>query len=1029
MDCKTIIQENVNNNARQLAEFLRSKVEQTGKGNSNTNLIEMSLGRTYRLVDEGVYRFFDYLEACRTDTKWKMLLHYAESQDKDCSGIMLDFDIYQKVPHRLIDEAAITTIIKKYLFLLLSTLEVKAAASTNNKRNTSRLSGHCFVIQKLAPKAIIGDKKYGNCYKDGFHILFPEIQVSRPVKKYLIKQFKNTAIFEDVIEEIEGAAELIHNPAECLDPASSSVPVLFLGSCKKGAEEPYPLALTIKYSVEHNSSLMSNSCECSKVTPPSKANLCYELSLSFKLTEYVDSTEGKFIPAWLKKQAYAAKVHLVPEIETFDNSIVADNRMMTLEEEVERSVAFSEIGNPDITFYKKLLNLLDPSYYEDYKKWRDVIFALGNTSPTFENLGRWFSMKSAKWDPAAFDRLWAEAIRPHSSEDDESRLTKASLFYWAQQADPDGYRAVRANFYHEKIMTAVFEYEGILEHDHIARALYEMMHNKFVTDTDGVNRIYTWYEFIMPEQSQRRGEVFKWRRCGTEPGNLLSYISEALDAVFKELLLRIKQLTSGAENEQASLYFKKVEKNFRSVRAKLAQKNFRNGIIDTAKFRFIRHGFIDSLDSYPDVLGVGNGILKLGKDPYLLRTFHEYNVSMYTETDYIPYDPANPYIRKIEDVFRSIYIEPDVYEFMMMYFSRALGAEESEPMILFLVGGGQNGKTISVELIAETLGQYAAKLPIALIIGDRERAEGANEAMMHMVGKRFCRFSEPQRIETLNTGRMKELTGGEKQTGRKNYGHQTEFKVTATFIVCSNYDFHIDSTDHGTWRRIFLYNPKMKFCEHPDPDNDYERKEDPTVAKMKNDPNYKQAMLSILVHYNKILHIKYGGQARYVPCPTIKKETEMFRNRQDAINKFIKQMLIKIRLPSKGGEKVEKSQIMMEHLAKTYLTWYHDNVDERGKITLKDVLAQFYNSSIAKSITKEHTRTFLVGYRLRKQEEVNCDSPLITYDEDGIAVEAVGLPVMTSSSSPTPSQSPLDDEVEDNIGNEHSPENNKLNKD
>ena len=127
------------------------------------------------------------------------------------------------------------------------------------------------------------------------------------------------------------------------------------------------------------------------------------------------------------------------------------------------------------------------------------------------------------------------------------------------------------------------------------------------------------------------------------------------------------------------------------------------------------------------------------------------------------------------------------------------------------------------------------------------------------------------------------------------------------------------------------------------------------IDSFANDPNYKQAQLSIMVHYYSILCRKYDGDIKNVPCQTIKLETEEFRNRQDALNRFITQLIVK----SPGAE-----AIGLPVIATKYTDWYNANV-KPTKQSIIDVQAQFENSRIASSL--EHRISgikFLLGHRM-----------------------------------------------------------------
>lgn len=62
-----------------------------------------------------------------------------------------------------------------------------------------------------------------------------------------------------------------------------------------------------------------------------------------------------------------------------------------------------------------LLDLLDDSFLGDRNRWRDVVFALANTSPQYKPLALWFSQKCRHKSRAGsrvdeLDAVWDDAI-------------------------------------------------------------------------------------------------------------------------------------------------------------------------------------------------------------------------------------------------------------------------------------------------------------------------------------------------------------------------------------------------------------------------------------------------------------------------------------------------------------------------------------------------------------------------------------------------------------------------------------------
>lgn len=959
-----IIQKNISKNVRNLKTFLNSNSFITEKNDQNTNIINVGEKKTYCIPPAHIEEFFTIVESCRKEQR---MLHLSERQETATvakSGIMIDFDCLQKSKDPQINELHFDSLTRHIGKLLHEFIDF-SQYSTNG-----RFIFKIFYIRK--PKIVLIPSKNPTSgqppvYKDGFHILIPEVQISKGLKRHFLQELINRGIIKSVFKDVDYIGE-----TSLLDKMSATNPVHFFGNSKPG-KPSYLLThvfeltmLTAEGDIDKREldaeMINSGIIKLSRNTEPVPINLVYELSLSF----YLQTFAGK--PTWLRKVPVNFRIELETKIQL---AIEKSTKNILSEDDIfqtENSVDILTMGNAEALHIKKLLEIIDISYATQYEKWLKVIFAIANTNVQYKPLAIWFShRKPEAWSLAEIERVWSDAT---TNRYGKSLLTKRSLIYWARESSPQRYQEIEKENYFNVLARGAYENEGKIEHALAAKVCYTMIGDKFIVDIGNNDKTgksgYCWYEFVMPGQAMRKGEIYKWRK-ELEPDNVHLFISEHMPKVYTQLITNIKDRKDNAQNEGELKYWATVEKNFRLSKSKLGNDQYQNGVVKQAHYRFRHRGFIDSLDMYEDVIGVGNGVLKIGKKPELIKGFHEYKISKFTETDYVEYDPENPYIKTLLGAFRDIFPEEDVFEFMMFHAATGLDAKESACILLMLVGGGQNGKTFYAKMIHNTLGNmYCAAGKSSLLTSHFERPNEANEAQMQMKDKRAFYFDEFNKCEQLNTARLKGIVNPNWQTGRCNYGRQTNFKNTCNPICLSNFDFIIEMTDHGTWRRCYYYKNKVKFCANPKPDNPYEKKVNPKfMDEYASDPLYKQAMLSIMVHYYTRLCNEYGGDLKRVKSPTIARETEDFRNRQDSLNKFITQMLVK---------SPNAAPIKIHQLATKYIDWYSENVKQTSQTNV-DVQAQFENSRIATNLEHRNGTKFLIGYRLK----YSPDEPL----EDG----------------------------------------------
>jgi len=212
--------------SKQLTTFLRNVGHYfiTEKKDAKTNIIDQGDMKTYNFDNVSINKLFIHLEACRLE---KSILHFSEKQysaDIQYSGIMIDFDL------KTIEKTPIIT--DKHYFKMAQVIMRHLIADLNIIDNSEFKFHACFTIKE---NTIELKEKYNlkTVYKYGFHILIPNIMVKKEYKKYLFNKLKSDSVINNILLEL-GVINTADLPiTDCLDQNSASVPVLFLGSCKR----------------------------------------------------------------------------------------------------------------------------------------------------------------------------------------------------------------------------------------------------------------------------------------------------------------------------------------------------------------------------------------------------------------------------------------------------------------------------------------------------------------------------------------------------------------------------------------------------------------------------------------------------------------------------------------------------------------------------------------------------------------------------------------------------------------------------
>jgi len=939
--------------AIELRGFVQSKLINscTQKGDSNTNFVDLSVKKCYNLDSRTFNDLSRILDKCRRE---EVPNHWTEKQYSPTithSGIMIDFDILTTSP-----EVALSD---HQGMCLISIVASKLQADL--KIDKGIIKHHAFIITKKAPKfkRTEGAK---SIYKYGFHILIPSVWVTKAYKKWLFKELSSHPVVLGIIQQLN---PLESEQGKCLDMNSSYVPVFLVGSCKTDSE---PYLLTQAWEITIDNTFGS----CGYFPHPSTKQLALDSLKTYCMVAECSLTHHVLGGGLLNKRTYDMNDELATMAQSWADRTEGEKNLDEVNS-TDSELRNLVVRDPEAGYLHSLLDILPEEYYSEFTLWRNTIFAIAGTNYEYKLLAVWFSQKCPdKWlsgGKQKLDEFWDFAIK--STE--PNRLTHKSIVYWARQSNPEGYERVTSKSFYNVLYKDVIEFGGKLQEFKIAKILHMLLKQKYCTDLvkTATSEKYVWYEFVAPAAGNLPGENWKWR-VEHHPCNLSKYISENLLTLVNKVRADLEQQSLlAAENDAEEGNDKPKSKKgglhdiLKKSMQDLNKTTYKNGIITQARDIFRVRGFTDKLDKMPNLFGVANGVLNVGRTIEFIDYYHEYPISMFTNVNYKKFDPKDPMTKKALQMIENIILEPDARDWILFHAAQALHGGAKEGIILFWVGGGQNGKTSFLRAIAKALGPYADKFNVQILSSDREEANQANSAMMKFKRCNYAYAEETNKSERLNEARLKEIVNAGEVTARELNSRQETFTMHANLVVASQYSLSVGSNDHGLWRRIAWYSSKIKFLLNPDPSNPYEKQDDGAfVQSLPDDPEYQSAILSILTHYYERLQREYGGCLKKVFAPTIQKGTEEFRKEQDVLHRWIGQTFVVC--------SHESSEIIypLDELSRYYCEWYNRNIDNR-KPSAIEVINDIKLSVLGKFIKPNDSGNMvLVGCRILIGSEI-----------------------------------------------------------
>ncbi|QJX70875.1 hypothetical protein F-liban_106 [Faustovirus] len=938
------------------------------------SFMDMEKKELYVIPRERMREFMTLADMARREN---VILHLMEMQ-KESSGINFGFNVIQRKEERMVKDNLYEKIVDKTVKILADTCdlskyfefktnELQLLGRGQSSNNRLEFKFHAFVMAKAKPDADkIGDQWV---FRDRFRVIIPKLECNIRMRKLVLDKLK-----DKVIDYTFGIDSLINENIVEADSWLSPSPLFggaYHGESCFNTFKLYECTIDQRYKI-YTKEINGPELEAQTLHKNLTWLLCSQ--------NYSEEAEGNY-----KINVKAKYADNLPNIEYNLMNFVDQ------EDNIENRISIDAIDDIEYGYAAKIISILPEQYAFDINLALDLCRAIRATGETskggvekYKRLGEWFFTRN-KRSKEEFEEIYN--IMQQNARTDSIPVTIHSVKHWAMLADYGRWREVIDEFVVHEMKKEAMRFKGVLGHSNFAKFLKIYFSDEFKYDRDNNGKSETWYEFINEHKHRVSGELYKWR-TDINPGSLHTYISEVLLSLLERAINSIEQDIPADANDNTSKLLKGIKRNMEKSKQSLTNDSFQNGIIKQAKTKFREQGVMSCMDLERDLFGVSNGIIKVGEEIKLIDGYHEYKISMYTTNRYTPMDINNWRVQYLLRVYADIFIEPDVLVFALIFAATGLDHRETSGLMLLLHGGGANGKTCYFKITNNTLGQnYCQMLKTQLIVGDDERANEANPAYIQLKNKTWGYMDESKRGVVINGSRFKQIFSPGMQNARALYGQQENFKNTANIAFGTNFEPVFNTTDHGTWRRLLKYTCKTKFTDAPNPENQNEKLKDKRIElEIPVSETFMEANLSILAYFYTIYASKYDYDLEKIPIPTIRRETEEFRNKNDKLNKFIVEMFVRSPLAER---------IPLDNVATRYEEHCKRYRYDCGAID--DIIEELRNSRIAKNIIKRNNGFYLEGFRIRARIEDPLEAGETNFiDDDVVNVDMQGGPVSTS---------------------------------
>ena len=488
---------------------------------------------------------------------------------------------------------------------------------------------------------------------------------------------------------------------------------------------------------------------------------------------------------------------------------------------------------------------------DKYHSWRDVGFALRNTSATLMDAWLTFSQRSPKFNRYTCESFW------NKLKTRDGGLTVGSLVFWAQFDNPQEFDRINENDIKESLMLA------IKHNNHTDWGNYVLKRKDGLLRATPDGNSHSIYVFSK--------ELHRWKL--DEDGSTIKRFLKS------EIVAEISAVQNEFQND--SDFCKACLRAENSLKS----RGFRDNVFLDIRETVSDPDFRSLLDSNPNLIGWTNGVFDLEQQEFREGRPEDY-VSMTCGHEHK--DPDHPDFQRVAEQFRDfiskVHKNPDLRKYCLDALATALSGKTIFEIMHTWTGTGSNGKTRMLNLMDMALGDYICTAPPSLLTGTRPDSGKATPELCAAAGARLLIMSEVDGKATINVAVMKELSGGEKIATRELYKKATVMVPQFTMLLTCNDLSKVDSNDDGTWRRLKVLPFNSKFVTSNPRDGEFQA-----------DTSLDKKLKTWAPYVLSMLQARYPQAVKDMACdpPEIKRQVSNYRAASDLDQDFLSKNMVR----------------------------------------------------------------------------------------------------------------------------------------
>jgi len=780
----------------------------------------------------------------------------------------------------------------------------------------------CIVLEKPIYYLDVGEQVY---IKNGFHLHFPNTFLNKVDQEVhliprVLKMVKDYNVFMSLGFEDSSVA---------IDKQCCSVPWLLYGSRKQEDMDPY------KVSYVYNAGLDKISLED-----------------AFKHYKIFDNNERR-INIRNKVEYYLPRILSILPYGR-DNLELKNNLVLPLKEKIrEERKRDNGTEKPlkvsveeELAIAAKMLPLLSVQRAVDYNEWIHIGFTLYNIGEGCNQaLDLWLEFSSRaeeSYDESGCIYQWERMIAK------EEGPTLGTLRYLAMKDSPEEYKKFKLERSQNHLRDSL---NG--SHNDIAKALYEDFGDVFVCASIP-NKV--WFQF--------RGHKWEPIECGVF---LREKISSCIASRFGRMGQEIWQKMANEEDKADEESLKSKLKTIQKMYGNCKSAPFKNNVMNEAMEVFYNRKFKDRLDQNPYIIGFKNGVYDLKLNIFRDGRPDDY-VSKCLPINYKDYDMADKELELVTDFLMKVFPDKSVRTYFLDMYSDIFVGGNTQKVVLFWTGEGDNGKSITQNILEEMLGDLSVKFDTNLFTGKKTNLGSASPELARACPPvRSATMEEPDKNEELNIGYLKKLSGNDKYFARDLFERGKEAReIKPMFMltfICNTLP-KLKHSDQATWNRIRVIPFESTFVRAGEdcPETFEEQllqKRFPRDSEFSDKiPKMLEAFAWYLLEWRKKVTVR-------IDPPKVREATEIYRKQNDIYRQYVEECVIKI----------EGASITLMELYAQFKDWYKEGFPNMS-LPLKNDVKEYFEKLWGPPVVGKWR-----GYRIRTIRD-NEDSILINIPSD-----------------------------------------------